>query len=59
MKTIKQVLIERDGMASAEAESLICEAREDLYERLTDGEMPYDICEEWFGLEPDYIMDLM
>ena len=59
MKTIKEILVERDGLASKEAEDLIEEAREDLYSRLERGECPYDICEEWFGLEPDYIDELI
>ena len=59
MKSLKEVLMERDGMSETEAEELIQEAREDMMERLADGEMPHDICEEWFGLEPDYIMDLI
>ena len=59
MKTIKEILVERDGLAFKEAEDLIEEAREDLYSRLERGEYPYDICEEWFGLEPDYIDELI
>ena len=59
MSSIKKILMERDGMTEAEAEDLIEQAREDMMERLGEGEMPDDICEEWFGLEPDYIMELM
>ena len=59
MKGIKKVLMERDKMSEAEAEDLIEEAREALQERLAEGDMPYDICQEFFGLEPDYIDDLM
>lgn len=53
------VLIARDKMTKQEAEDLIAQAREDLMERLAEGEMPFDICEEWFGLEPDYLEDLL
>lgn len=59
METILEVLMRRDGMLKEEALNLIEEAQTDLHERLADGEMPYDICEEWFGLEPDYIMELI
>ena len=59
MKTIKQVLMERDGMTEVEADDLISQATEDLYTRLSEGDMPDDICEEWFGLEPDYIFNLL
>ena len=59
MSSIKKILMDRDGMTEAEAEDLIEQAREDMMERLGEGEMPDDICEEWFGLEPDYIMELI
>ena len=56
---IKEVLMKRDGFSEMEAEDLIEEAREDLNERLEAGEIPMDICAEWFGLEPDYIDELI
>jgi len=59
MKTIKEVLMYRDNMSSKEADELIDNAIIDLQERLAEGEVPYNICEEWFGLEPDYIMELL
>lgn len=45
-------------MSRKEAQDLVEEARKDLNKRLSEGELPFDICEEWFGLEPDYIVDL-
>jgi hypothetical protein len=59
MGTIKQVLMSRDDMSAEEADALIADAKADMNERLGQGEMPEDICEEWFGLEPDYIFELM
>jgi len=59
MKTIKEILMRRDNMSADEADELIAQAVEDLYERLENGEMPDDICMEWFGLEPDYIFELI
>ena len=59
MNSIKEVLMRRDEMSEGAAEELIDEARADLSERLAEGEMPLEICREWFGLEEDYIMDLM
>ena len=59
MKGIKQILMERDGMTADEADDLIMDAKADMNERLADGEMPEDICEEWFGLEPDYLFELI
>lgn len=59
MYSIKKVLMERDEMTSDEADELINEAKEDLEDRLALGDMPFDICAEWFGLEPDYLDDLI
>ena len=59
METIKQVLMRRDNMSEEAAEELILQAKDDLDERLINGETPDNICEEWFGLEPDYIFDLL
>lgn len=59
MRSIKQVLIERDGMTETEAEELITEATEDLHERIANGEDAFNICEEYFGLEPDYLDELL
>ena len=58
MYSIKKVLMKRDGMSVEEANEEIAACKKDLYERLADGEMPFDICAEWFGLEPDYLDDL-
>jgi hypothetical protein len=59
LKTIKQVLITRGSLTPAEADILIADAKEDLNNRLEAGEMPFDICYEWFGLEEDYLEELM
>lgn len=59
MKSIKQILMERDGMSVQEAGNLISACQKDLMDRLAAGEMPDDICSEWFGLEPDYVMELI
>lgn len=60
MKTIKQVLMERDGMTADEADGLIEEAKDALNMYLVEGdtESAHDICEEFFGLEPDYLFEL-
>jgi len=61
METIKQVLMRRDDISSEHADELIQEAREQLQEYLEEGDLNAAeyICEEMFGLEPDYLMDLM
>jgi len=59
METIKQVLIRRDGMDPDEAEALIEEAVEELRAsdmNILDAEQ---ICQDYFGLEPDYLMELI
>jgi hypothetical protein len=61
MSEIKKVLIERDDMSDSEAEELIIEAKETLQEYLEaeDTEAAHNICNEFFGLEPDYIFELL
>lgn len=59
MNTIVKVLMRRDGKSREDAESLFRAAQEDLKKRLDEGDLPFYICEEWFGLEPDYNFDLM
>lgn len=60
-ETIKEILIRRDNMTANEADSLIAEAKETLQDYLDNEEMEaaYDICSEYFGLEPDYIDELI
>ncbi len=53
--SILRVLMRRDGMSRVDAEDLIRAAREEVEE----GGDPEEVCEEWFGLEPDYVMDLL
>jgi len=49
----------RDSMTSEEADDLINEALEDLRLRLDDGNSVDDICGEYFGLEPDFMEELI
>ena len=56
---IKKILMERDSITEQEADQLIANAKQDLNTRLANGEIPDNICSEWFGLEPDYIMELI
>ena len=55
METIKQVLMRRDGLTAAEADDEITIARE----RVIRGEDPEEVLAEEFGLEPDYIFDII
>jgi len=46
-------------MSADEAQELIDEARRELYCRLENDEETVYICEEFFGLEPDYIFEIL
>jgi len=59
MTELKKVLMQRDGMSDLEAEEAIASARAELNHRLSNEEDCEDICQDLFGLEPDYIFDLM
>lgn len=52
---IVRILMERDGMERDEAEDLLRDARAAVEE----GEDPEEILEDFFGLEPDYVYDLI
>ncbi len=59
--TIKEVLMERDEMTSQEADEAIKEAKERLNQLITEGRLSeaHDICLDEFGLEPDYLDELL
>jgi hypothetical protein len=62
-KSLKEVIMERDCLSEDVADELIEACRAEMMERLADpatmDEMPFDILEEWFGLEPDYLDDII
>ncbi len=55
MKTLKEVLIRRDKLSPAEAQELIDDAKL----RVLEGEDPEELLYDEFGLEPDYVFDLL
>lgn len=55
METLKQVLMRRDRLSADEADYQIEEARQEV----ADGADPEELLEDMFGLEPDYILDLI
>ena len=55
MTQLKKVLMERDELSSEEADEIISQARQ----MILDGEDPEEILYEEFGLEMDYIFDLI
>jgi len=61
METIKEILMRRDNMSSDEADDLIDEAQKSLNYALANGQMQdaEEICADYFGLEPDYLTELI
>ena len=57
--SLKNTLMVKDGLTGEEADEQIKDARARLMERLGNGELPMDFCEEEFGLEPDYLEELL
>jgi hypothetical protein len=53
---LHRVLMRRDEMAAEDVDEWIKAARRAVLE---DGEDPEDILQDEFGLEPDYIFDLL
>lgn len=60
-RTIKEILMDRDGLNEASADELIREAQEELAYAISinDFDRAENICSEYFGLEPDYLMELL
>lgn len=52
---LRQVLMRRDNLTGEEADELINEARE----KVAAGADPEEVLYDDFGLEPDYIFDLL
>ena len=61
MSDLKLVLMKIDEITSDEADDLINAARDKLFELIDQGETEEaeNIYENHFGLEADYVMDLM
>ena len=59
--SIKSVLMERDGMTEEEAEDLIQEGQEEFLDLIAQGrlEEAYYICQDFFGLEPDFLEEML
>lgn len=54
MTEVEKILVDR-GYSQEEAREALIEARE----RVSDGEDPEEVLHDEFGLEPDYIFDLL
>ena len=57
--SLKEVLMDRDGMSEQEADKEIAAASRELRQGICNGEDMNCFCEEYFGLEPDYLMELI
>ena len=59
--SIKQTLIERDEITPEEADELIADAKAELYACIDNGDLmaAEEVCYDWFGLEPDYLEELI
>ena len=55
MESILEVLMRRDGLTKNEAQERIDEAKQ----MVLNGDDPEEVVHYEFGLEPDYIWDLM
>ena len=55
MESLKQVLMRRDELTADEADALIEEAKLEV----AAGRDPEEVLYEDFGLEPDYVFDLL
>lgn len=61
METIKEIIMRRDGLTSDEVDNLIADATEALDNYLDNNDLDsaHNICSEYFGLEPDYLDELI
>lgn len=61
METLVQVLMHRDDLTEADALADIAACREEMLVAIEAGNFSYaeQIFEDWFGLEPDYIVEVV
>jgi hypothetical protein len=55
MESLLKVLMRRDGLLREEALQQIAMAKAEVLE----GADPEEVLADWFGLEPDYLYDLL
>lgn len=55
MKNLKETIMERDNLSEEEANQMIEDAKEQVFA----GEDPDEVLANDFGLEPDYVFDLL
>jgi predicted DNA-binding protein (UPF0278 family) len=59
--SLKSVLMQRDGITAEEADDQIQDARRQFNSYLDSGDLESaeHICQEYFGLEPDYVIEFL
>lgn len=61
MRSIKQILMDRDDMTAEDAQNLIDETKDEIMDAISQGDFfaPDEIMASNLGLEPDYIDQLI
>lgn len=61
MTKLKEIIMKKDNLTSKEADDLIADAECTMNDYLINGdtEAAYEVCSEFFDLEPDHLMDLI
>ena len=58
-KPVIDTLMESDGLTRSEAIAIKREIVARLWEAMEDGEDPHDVIQDEYGMEPDYLDDLI
>lgn len=62
MNRVQKILMDRDGYTAEEARRVLLDGRTELHEAIADGDGSQDIEDlfsDIFGLEPDYLFDVL
>jgi hypothetical protein len=61
MNRIIEIIMKRDNMALEDAQCLFDDAKDEAEDVLSEGDLERveDIISDYFGLEPDYVFDLI
>jgi hypothetical protein len=59
LNKLEETLIQRDGYTLQEAAKCIARARKTLLANIAEPEIDVRVCEDYFGLEPDYVIYLL
>ncbi len=59
MNELIQILMRRDGLSQQEALGHIADAREAIIDAFEHGGDYEDVFNDWFGLELDYLLDVI